>query len=164
MTKKPDILQKGGKQPPNAPKVRESNSEIPSSPFPDPLQEALIEGQPTCCDNGNFDEEHDCQKSQPEPQIPQVQMAFTVSLNQEGNYYTALHQVGQSYDVNVLRDATVADVASAVAAIDRDIRDQSLADRVTRTILANLPGQGADQTPKEQMNHALKKRKASVLK
>lgn len=132
--------------------------------FPDALQEVLLDGQPTCCDNGNFGEEHDCQKQDGGPQIPSVQMAFTVSLTREGNYYTALHQVGGSYDVNVLRDATVADVAGAVAAIDRDIKEQSLADRVTRTILANLPGQGAEQSPQEKMAVALKKRKASVLK
>ena len=96
------------------------------------------------------------------PQLPDAQIAFTVYLQPDGNYYTTLHPEGDLLGAHILRTATVTEVATAMSIVSQDFKDQAFADRITRTILANLPKPAV--TPQAQMAKALKARKAPVKK
>lgn len=98
----------------------------------------------------------------PAPVVPSVQFAFTISLTAAGNYYTQLHQVGDSQEFEVERSASVGDVALAIRAVLADLERTELSNQVVRTMLANWPVV-AKEAPQETVAKALKKRKASVI-
>jgi len=89
---------------------------------------------------------------------PVFNTGFVTVINDNGTLNTFLLKEGEPFTIQVARTATTYDVYSASKTTAEDIEQQLLADRVARTVLANLQPKDAATEIKEKIINALSDR------
>ena len=83
-----------------------------------------------------------------------IQAGYTVIINEDGTIRTQVLPV----DENTMRQATTFDIYQTSKELVSDIESQLLADRVARTVLANLQPKDSAAELKEKLLNALSDR------
>ena len=83
-----------------------------------------------------------------------IQAGYTVIINEDGTIRTQVLPVNE----NTMRQATTFDIYQTSKELVSDIESQLLADRVARTVLANLQPKDSAAELKEKLLNALSDR------
>ena len=83
---------------------------------------------------------------------------YVTVINEDGTLQTFLLKADEDFSIKVNRDATTYDVYNASKITAEDIEQQLLADRVARTVLANLQPKDAAEEIKSKIINALSDR------
>lgn len=93
-------------------------------------------------------------------EVPVVNSAYIVILNEDGSMSTTLLQPGQPVHLDVRRASTTYDVYASSKELVSDIEGQLMADRIAKTVISQLMPPKPEDVAKARIAEALAERKS----